>query len=248
MDPTSGNGVGDGVGARVVDAGRGLAWWTEAWALFAKSAVLWIALALILFIIMCVLGVIPLLGALAASLLVPVFMGSWMLAARKVETGGTLEIGDLFTCFKGDKLTPLLVLGALLLAAVFVIGLVAGVLGAGALFGMAAGGANQSLGGIFAAVGASLVAVLVVLAVSLLLGMAFWFAPALVVFRGTQPVEALRNSFAASLKNFLPFLIYSVIYFILSIVATIPFGLGWIVLVPVLMISLYVSYRDIYGG
>lgn len=244
MDPIA----GDGAGARSVEPGRGLAWWTEGWALFTKSAVLWIALALLLIIIVFVLGLIPLLGALAASLLIPVFMGSWMLAARKVEGGGTLEIGDLFTCFKGEKLTPLLVMGALLVAAVLVIGIVAGVLGAGALFGMFAGGAHQSMGGMFAAMGASMLVVLFVLAVSVLLGMAFWFAPALVVFRGTQPVDALRNSFAASLKNIVPFLIYSVIYFIASIVATIPFGLGWIVLVPVLMLTLYVSYRDIYGS
>jgi uncharacterized membrane protein len=45
----------------------------------------------------------------------------------------------------------------------------------------------------------------------------------------------------------LPFLVYGVVYVVAAIVASIPFGLGWIVLLPVLMLTVYVSYRDIYG-
>lgn len=237
-----------GVEARAVDAGRGVSWWTDAWALFTKSALLWIALGLILFVILIALGLIPLLGALAASLIVPVFVGGWMLAARKVDGGGTLEVGDLFACFRGDKLTPLIVLGALLLAAVVVIGLVAGALGMGAVFGMAAGGANRSMGGVMAAIGAGMLAVVISLALGLLITMALWFAPALVVFKGTPPVDAMRASFAASLKNIVPFLLFGIIYIVAAIVASIPFGLGWVVLAPVLILTAYTSYKDVFGA
>lgn len=240
--------AGGGVEARAVDAGRGVNWWTDAWALFTKSAVLWIALGLILFIILIALGFIPLLGMVASSLIIPVFAGSWMLAARKVEGGGTLEVGDLFTCFRGDKLTPLIVLGALLLAAVVVIALVAGFLGLGAAFGMAAGNAHGSVGGMMAAMGAGMLAMVVCLAAGLLMTMALWFAPPLVVFNGTPPMDALRVSFAASLKNVVPFLLYGLIYIVVAIVASIPFGLGWIVLLPVLLLTVYVSYRDVFGA
>lgn len=233
--------------ARTVDAGRGVNWWSEAWALFTKATVLWIALGLILIIILFALGMIPLLGALAASLLVPVFVGSWMLAARKVEGGGALEVGDLFACFRGDKLTPLIVLGALLLAGVVVIGLVAGVLGMGAFFGMGAGMHNRSMGGVFAAMGAGMLTMLVVLAIGVVLGMAFWFAPSLVVFHGMAPLDAVRASFAASLKNIVAFVVYGAIYIVASIVASIPFGLGWIVLAPLVMLTAYVSYREVFG-
>jgi hypothetical protein len=30
-------------------------------------------------------------------------------------------------------------------------------------------------------------------------------------------------------------------------VATIPAGLGWIVLLPVLVLTVYVSYKDVFG-
>jgi uncharacterized membrane protein len=44
-----------------------------------------------------------------------------------------------------------------------------------------------------------------------------------------------------------PFLIYGIIMLVLSILATIPLGLGWLVLGPVAVASVYVAYRDIYG-
>lgn len=234
-----------GATARGVDAGRGVNWWTEGWALFTKNPGMWIALGLILILIYIVLAFIPLLGSLVASALIPVFIGSWLIAARKVEAGGALEVGDLFTAFK-DKLTPLIVLGLLLLAATLVIGLVAGALGFGAAMGIAAGGAAHSAGGMMAAAGTGMLAVLVALLLGLVVGMAIWFAPALVVFNGIAPVDALKASFAACLKNVMPFLVYGAIYIVAAIVASITFGLGWIVLLPLVLLTEYVSYKDVF--
>jgi uncharacterized membrane protein len=232
---------------RSVDAGRGIGWWSDGWALFTRAAGLWIVLALISLLIVVVLSVIPLLGSMAASLLTPVFVAGWMLAARKVEAGGTLEVNDLFAAFRGPLLTPLLVLGALLLAASVLVFMVVGGLGFGATIGMVAGGSHQSMAGMMAAAGAGMFALLVGLALGALLAMAFWFAPALVVFRNVAPVEAVRASFAANLKNLLAFLVYGVLYMVAAIVASIPFGLGWIVLVPVSVLTIYASYKDVFG-
>ena len=169
-----------------------------------------------------------------------------MLAAQKVQDGGTLEVGDLFAGFQGERLAPLLVLGALLLAAMLVIGVVAGVLGLGAVFGMVAGGMHQSAGGIAAGMGAAMAAVLVALVLGTLATMALWFAPALVVFRKLPPIEAVKLSITAVLKNTVPFLVYGLIYIVASIVASIPFALGWLVLLPVSMLTAYVSYREVF--
>lgn len=91
---------------RAVDGGRGVAWWSEAWALFMKAAGLWIVLAIVLLAIVVGLAFIPLVGGLALALVVPVFVGSWMLAARKVEQGGTLQVGDLSPAFRGAASRP----------------------------------------------------------------------------------------------------------------------------------------------
>ena len=91
-----------------------------------------------------------------------------------------------------------------------------------------------------------ILAMLVVLALAIPIYMALWFAPALVVFHHLTPVEAMKTSFAACLKNIVPFLLYSVILLLLAMVASIPFGLGWLVLLPVIVASIYTAYRDIF--
>lgn len=232
---------------RTVDAGRGVAWWAEGWALFTRNAGMWVVLGLILLVISIVLAVIPILGSLALALLFPVFWGGWMLAARKCEGGAALEAGDLFLGFK-DKLSALVVIGALVLGGGIVIGIVVGVLGAGAVFGMFMGGAQGSAGGAAAGFLTGLLVLVICLGIGFVFGMALWFAPALVVFRDVSPVDAMKLSFAASLKNIVPFIVWFVVYLVASIVASIPAGLGWVVLLPVVMLTAYVSYKDVFGG
>jgi len=45
-----------------------------------------------------------------------------------------------------------------------------------------------------------------------------------------------------------PFVLYGLVGLVLGIVASIPFGLGWLVLGPVAIASVYVGYRDIFLG
>lgn len=234
---------------RSVAADRGLGWWADAWALFMRNPLMWVALSLVLLVGMMVVGMVPMLGGVAISLLMPALIGGWLLAARKMEQqGGTPELADLFSGFQGERLAPLLVLGALLLAAMVVAGLVAGMLGLGAAWGLFAGGRHYGTGGMMAAMGAGMLGLLVAFALFAVASVALWFAPALVVFRHTPPVDALKLSANAVLKNMVPFLVYGAIYIVASIVASIPFGLGWLVLVPVTMLTAYVSYREVFEG
>jgi uncharacterized membrane protein len=91
-----------------------------------------------------------------------------------------------------------------------------------------------------------LLAALVGLALMVPVFMAIWFAPALVVFDGKDAIEAMKQSFAGCLKNIVPFLIYGLVLFVLSILASIPLGLGWLLLGPVLAASVYTGYKDIF--
>jgi len=67
------------------------------------------------------------------------------------------------------------------------------------------------------------------------------------VLNGEEPMAALQKSFAACLTNFMPFLIYGLIYIGLAIVASIPLALGWLVLAPMIAGSCYASWRQIFG-
>ena len=109
------------------------------------------------------------------------------------------------------------------------------------MFAARTAGADPDVGATNAAL-----AGLVGLALGIPIYMAIWFAPALVVLNEMGVGEALRASFLACLKNVVPFLVYGVAMFLLAIVATIPIMLGWLVLGPMLVASVYTSYRDIF--
>jgi len=232
------------MGGRAVGAGQGWTWIAEGFGLFKKAPGIWIALVVILFVILVVLAFIPLLGAVATFLVVPVFVGGLLLGCRALQGGGELEVAHLFAGFKAHT-GNLIVIGALAIAGWIVVMLpVIVIVGAGAFLAALRGDAA----GVAALGGSFMLAWLVALALSIPIYMALWFAPALVVLRGMAPIEAIKESFLGCLRNVLPFLVYSIVLMVLGIVAAIPLGLGWLVLGPTLIASVYVSYRDIYGG
>ena len=60
---------------RSVGAGQGWTWIADGFGLFKKAPGIWIALVIVLFVILVVLAFIPVLGAVATFLLMPVFVG-----------------------------------------------------------------------------------------------------------------------------------------------------------------------------
>lgn len=228
--------------ARLVEAGRGWEWIVGGFNLFRKSPVLWIVLVVVLFLVAFVLGLVPFVGQLAFYLFSPVFIAGLMLGCRALEEGNELEIAHLFAGFQRHATSLITVGGVYLVGQIVVVGLMLAASG-GAVNAVTRGADDGSMAGMM---GGMLVAFAFGLAISIPLMMAVWFAPALIIFDGLAPVPALKASFGACLKNVAAFLVYGLILFVLAIVATIPFGLGVFVLVPTILGSIYVSYRDIF--
>jgi uncharacterized membrane protein len=238
---------------RQLAAGEGAAWWGESWRIFCAAPAVWIGIFVIFVVISIALVLVPLVGSLVHTVLTPVFVGGVMLGCHALARGEPLRIGHLFEAFQGGRFAPLCILGLLWLAILFVIaivmvGTVFLTLGAAGLAALMDFGAT-SLD--YAAIASAGVAVLIVallaLAVAVLVAMAYWFAPALVVLNGERPIAALQKSFAASWRNIGAFLLYGLIYIVLAIVASIPMGLGWLVLGPMVVGSCYAGWRTIFG-
>jgi uncharacterized membrane protein len=233
-------------GGRGVAAGRGWDWIVGGWNLFKKQPGMWIGLIVVALVLFFVMAIIPFIGSLAMMVLGPVFGGGVILGCRALDEGRELEIGHLFAGFK-EKFGTLAAVGAIYLAVSVVIALVVGlVFGAGMFALLAGSGGEPGAGAAAGAIMGSLLMVLVMLALMLPVMMAIWFAPSLVVLNDRGAVEAMKESFAGCLKNIVPFLLYGVVMLVASVIAAIPLGLGWLVLGPVMVGSLYVSYRDIY--
>ena len=95
---------------------------------------------------------------------------------------------------------------------------------------------------------ALLIGILLGIATSIPLVMAYWFAPVLVALDDLSAINAMKLSFIGCIKNILPFLIYGIAAIALFFLGTIPFFLGLLVVIPLLVASVYVSYRDIFYG
>ena len=230
---------------RKVPNGRGVAWVSEAWALFLMAPGMWIALFVVFFVVWVVLAIIPL-GSIVANLFFPVVVAGIMAGCRDVEAGGKLTFEHLLVGFR-TRLGPLVLVGVLGLVAMMAVGFIVGVLAALAIPAFV-GNVPTGSGFRAFAVMAPVVILVALAAMALMLPviMAIWFAPALVAFHDMQPLAAFRASFGGCLKNFVPFLAYGLITLVLLIVAIIPFGLGLLVFVPLIWISAYTAYRDIF--
>ena len=227
---------------RSVAAGRGWDWIVEAFALFRKQPGIWILTAVVLGVLFIVISMIPVLGSLANALLFPIFGAGLMLGSRALDQGATLEFAHLFAGFK-QKTGDLVLVGVFNLVGWMVITFaVAAAIGGGVFMGMMRGGIE----GAGVSIASLLIALLLAAGLSVPLYMATWFAPALIVLHDLAPGAALKASFFACLRNWVPFLVYGVVLLLLGLLAAIPVGLGYLVLVPVLVASVYTAYRDIF--
>jgi hypothetical protein len=214
-------------------AAHGWRWIADGWDLFKRQPGMWIGITLLLFIIFIGASLIPLLG-LFTGVFWPVFMGGVAIGCRVQHEGGELKVAHLFAGFQ-QRLGTLLAVGAissLIAGAVFFAVL-------GAAFGGVADATSDA--GV-----TMLLAVLVVSALLLPLMMAMWFAPPLVVFQEMGAWESMKQSFTGCLRNMVPFLLYGAVLLVFSVLASLPLGLGWLILWPVIAASIYTGYRDIY--
>lgn len=232
---------------RACDAGAGMRWISQAWTLFKARPGLWVGMGLVWLVAIMLLSLIP-----GASLLVNVGLGvitaGWIIGAYELDENQDLRFEHLFAGFQRN-VGQLLLLGLLYFAAIFVMVLIAMVVVM--IFGGLAGGLDLLRhGGDSASLGAGLVlgillGSLVFLALIVPAVMAIWFAPALVALNDMPAIDAMKLSFKACMANLVPFLLYGLVLMGLMVLAILPCGLGLLVLLPLMYITYYTSYRDV---
>lgn len=227
---------------RTVSFESGWTWIAQAWAIFRRAPGVWIGMVIVLILTYVLFAALPIAGAIATIVAGPVFTGGLMLASRTIDQGGEAQFTQLFGGFK-HRFGALVGVGMLYLAGMAVILLLVGLATGTGVFAVLQATTPEAV----MALGATLLlALLIFLALLTPLLMAIWFAPPLIVFHELGALAAMQASFMGCLRNMGPFLLYGIVLFIASIVASIPFGLGWLVLGPVTAASIYTGYRDIY--
>jgi len=232
-----------------VPAGHGWQWIVAAFGLFKKNPLIWIVLHLILILIGAGLTILPVIGAYLLYVLTPLLLGGLMTAAKDIESGQDIEISHLFRGFRQNTSHLITVGGVYLVGQVVISGVMITLGGPEFQQALRAGVEGIDPASITPEVATRiLTALLVGMALFVPLAMATWFSPALVILDNQSGFAAMGESVRACLRNMQSFLVYGVFSLLLLIIASIPFGLGLILWIPVMVLTIYTSYRDVFAA
>jgi uncharacterized membrane protein len=223
-------------------ASRGAAWLGEAFKLFRAAPVQWMSLCAGWIAMSFALILVPFIGGVIASFLQPVFFASFAIAAFKLTAGERLVMGDLFSGFRRN-MRALVNLGAMLLLAEIAIFALMALLGL-----PVASSSDNTL--TIAEYAEQLKGKEWILATGFILTVvvkgALWFAPPLIAFHGMSTVQAIRWSVYAAISNLGAMMVYGAALMGLFLAAIIPWGLGLLVVIPMMVISTYIGYREVF--
>ncbi len=230
--------------SRAVEAGACFDWFRHGWATFMAYPAIWLTLTVIFLVIMTALMVVPLVGQLAIYMLMPVLVAGMLHVCQRISRDETPEVSDLFIAFQREA-TQLIITGLLNLAGTVAIGVMLTAVASGSVIGGTLLGSPGPLG-LGAIMGGMMLSGLLAVVLLTLLMMSMWFAPALVHFHQMKAWPALKASFQACATNWLPFLLFGLISFVLAFFAILPLGLGFLLLTPVMVGTLFAAYQDIF--
>ncbi len=245
--------------ALTLPAKRGWQWLLDAFQIFRKAQFMFPLVVLSYWMMMVIMNSIPVIGPVAATVCIPVFSVSLMNVCRLLERGEAINPTLLFSGFK-ENLQTLLVLGVIyLLIALGILGLTS-LFDNGTLFNFFV--ADRESKEAVSGGGDVMLAAQIGLALFIPLMMAYWYAPVLVAWHGLTAGKALFFSFVACLRNWRAFVVYSASIFILGAflpafllhiladTGRTPLIMLTLILVfmglPLLYASFYVSYRDVF--
>jgi hypothetical protein len=216
-DPNAAGGQGSfSPDGETVPAGNGLRWIADGFDIYRRYPLLWIGISLAFMFISLVVQIIPLLGWLAGAVLGPVWLAGIMIGCDAVAESDELRFSHLFAGFSANA-------GRLMLFGLANLGMLLGISIVVAALSFALLGHGFSAGTV-PSVSGVLFIVLVILALATPYMMAVWFGPALIALSDQGIGDALRGSFLACAKNWLPGLVYSLVLFVALIVVLLLIG------------------------
>ncbi len=241
-----------------VPVSRGIDWIVAGWRGFAASPGMWVVLAIIWILITLALQMLPLVGMLAGFFAAPILAGGLLMAADDVHHGREPDLECLFRPVTDTRTrNPVLILSAIYLGAnvaVIVLSVIVLIAGAGAAMVRHHGGtipmdpSQVDPAVLFTLGGVALMIGLFIVTLFLLLLVLFYFAIPLVAFGRMEPGRAIATGTRALLRNWAPLTVLGLLYVPMSVLASLPLMLGWLILLPMTFCMWYATYRDVFPG
>ncbi len=191
----------------------GWQWLVLAWQRFRLAPWTWIGAVLLMLALTVIISFVPIIGGIINWLLAPVFMGGLMIGAQDQSSGRPFKIAYLFTGFSYFS-GRLMLVGVMYLFGAIMIAIVAGMLMAVNMSTNDISVLQQNPELVIHTLWPALTLALILFAG---LHMAYWFAPALVTLNDLSPLTAMKLSFRACIKNWLPYTVLIAVSIMLTI-------------------------------
>lgn len=254
---------------QTLPAAAGWSWIATGFAIFRRNPPMLALLVVCYWITVVFLNVLPVIGALAASLVIPGLSVGLMQAARDLDRGQPVGLPTLFGGLRQNTRT-LFALGALYLACTLAILGLSALLDGGELFSFMLSTKAAEREAMESA--DFLLPALFVMLLMTPLMMAYWFAPALAAWHGLGVGKSLFFSLVACWINWRAFLTYGAgLLLVAGLIPGVIFGLllgvlsgagggslASFIIMPLMAVvalivfstvyaSYYASYRDVFG-
>jgi uncharacterized membrane protein len=179
------------------------------------------------------------------------FDAGLLLGCEAISRGEPLRIETLFAAIHHPAALSLVKLGLIQVLAWIAVGTIALFLTALLVIGSSSVStidANGLVEALLRSLGSALIIFLFVMTLSLLLVMAMWMAPPLVLFRGFTPMRALAESFNANFRNVRALTVYGLGMVGLAFVAMLPLLLGFLIWLPLATTTRYSAFLDLFDA
>jgi uncharacterized membrane protein len=230
---------------RKLPATRGWHWIKQGLALYKKSPILWVVLAMIGVLGMIAISSIPVVGEPLSTLLFPVIYAGLLLGCFALEKGEELELAHLFAGFQRNTKALVTLGGITLVIQLIILGLMKMTGGESLVNLLMSEQAINDPQLFTAAIESAGISIFIGLILFSGLLLATQFAPMLVLFGNIKPLQALHTSAWLCLRNMAPLTVYGALMMSLALLASMPMMLGWFILLPLMVTSSYAAFRDL---
>lgn len=223
-------------------------WLGAGWYAFKTSLGSWLALSIIFLVVLMLLGMLPFIGIFLIAFFMPFLLTGLLVTAHKSLTGSLAQVEDVLLGFNDLRFRkPLLILGGASVIGTLLVFISLYPLTGEILKAMYLPQSNARVAETLAAMAeGSPVSLMLQTGVILTVMMTFFYATPLVIFENLEPLDAITTSLMACLKNIVPLTLFGCMALALGIFASFMFGLGYLVLIPVVAGANYASFRDVF--
>jgi len=233
---------------------RGWYWIVEGWRLFLRKPLTGIVFTIALWTIIYVSGVHWMLAS-AVAVLLPVFLAGWVVACDTISRGESVPVTMFFEGFR-RRTAELGAIGGFNIIGNLIVLMIVFAVGGDTLGKLMSDPTSVDPASVLEAYPRIMQALFLGVLIGVPVAMAVWFAPLAVAIDGIKPPQALLASLRAMTRNTLPFLLYGIVWTVIGaglfgiasalFSARAALGIAVWLMMPVLVPSVYVSYRDIF--